>query len=168
MNRQSKNRKGSTLLEFALVGIPIIFVLISTVEIGRGMWSYQTLAYAVKSATKYASVHGNGCRTMGNTCGITVGSIARDIKNKGVGLVPADLTLTLTDDSGSVSCPTLTSCLTSTTAWPTVAGGATGSNITITGRYSFRSGMAMFWPGHRAVQISAVQFPATARATVQY
>ena len=50
MNR-SRGRTGSTLIEFTLVGIPLIFVLISTFEMARGMWNYQTLAYAVRAGT---------------------------------------------------------------------------------------------------------------------
>ena len=34
---------GQSLVEFTLVGIPLIFVLISVFEISRGMWMYHTL-----------------------------------------------------------------------------------------------------------------------------
>ena len=46
-----RNReRGTTLLEFTLVGIPLIFLLISTVEISRGMWQYHTLAHLPHNA----------------------------------------------------------------------------------------------------------------------
>jgi Flp pilus assembly protein TadG len=60
-------RRGSSTLEFTLVGIPIIFVLISTFEMARGMWNYHTIAYAVKEGTRFASVHGIDCSTAPNT-----------------------------------------------------------------------------------------------------
>ena len=49
-----RSAKGSTLLEFTLVGIPVIFVLISTIEMARGMWMYHTLCHAVKEAARFA------------------------------------------------------------------------------------------------------------------
>ena len=156
------------MVEFTLTGIPLIFILISTFEMARGMWIYQTLSYTVKAATRYVSVHGNGCSTTGNTCGINVGSVATYVRSNGVGLVPDLVTLRLTDASGSIDCPTLTSCLTSTTSWPTTAGGATGSDITITGTYAFRSSLAMLWPGAGQVSFAQVNFPASARAAIEF
>ena len=156
------------MLEFTLVGIPLIFILISTFEIARGMWIYQTLAFAVKATAKYASVHGNSCAVLGNSCSTTVASMAAKIKDKGVGLLPDETSFTLTDAGGSINCPTLSGCLTNTTAWPTTAGGKPGSNITITARYEFRSALAMFWPGRQAVRFDAVNLPASAYATIQF
>src|SRR5690242_13216787 len=49
---------GQSLVEFTFVGIPMIFVLIGTFEISRGMWMYHTLAHAVRDGVRYASVHG--------------------------------------------------------------------------------------------------------------
>jgi Flp pilus assembly protein TadG len=42
-SRRKRTRRGSSILEFVLVGIPIIFVLISLFEISRGMWTYHTM-----------------------------------------------------------------------------------------------------------------------------
>ena len=55
------------MLEFVLVGIPLIFVILSIFEIARGMWTYQTLAFAVREGTRYAIMHGKGCASP-NTC----------------------------------------------------------------------------------------------------
>src|SRR5882762_5274489 len=60
MTRRDRCR-GSNILEFTLVGIPLVFILISTFEMARGMWNYHVMAYAVKEGTRYASVHGNNC-----------------------------------------------------------------------------------------------------------
>jgi hypothetical protein len=62
------------MLEFVLIGIPVIFVLISIFEIARGMWTYHTMAYAVREGVRYASVHGKGCASP-NTCQVTIGQI---------------------------------------------------------------------------------------------
>ena len=62
------DEKGSTMLEFTLVAIPLIFVLISTFEIARGMWIYGTVANAVKEGTRFAIVKGADCATAPNAC----------------------------------------------------------------------------------------------------
>jgi len=169
MATRKKHQRGAGTIEFVLVGIPMIFVLVSTFEIARGMWVYQTLGHAVKDAARYASVHGNGCSNTGNSCGITVAQVASHLQSAGPGLLAEQLSLTLTDAGGSTSCSTLTTCLSNTTAWPSTAGGAQGSNLTVTARYQFRSALCMFWPGAgAAVNFAAVNFPAAARETVQF
>ena len=55
---QRNLEKGSSMVEFALVGIPLIFILISIFEISRGMWMYETVAHAVREGARYAAVHG--------------------------------------------------------------------------------------------------------------
>src|SRR5262245_28652088 len=168
MHNRRKHQRGSTLLEFTLIGIPLLFTIISTFEIARGMWIYQTLAFAVKDGAKYASVHGNSCSTSGNSCSITVADMAARIKTSGSGLLPDELSFTLTDSGGSINCATLSACLTNATAWPTAAGGVAGSSISITARYAFVSSLAMFWPGHEPVRFATVNLPASARATIQF
>ena len=61
--KRSGEHGGSTFLEFVLVGVPVIFVMFSTFEMARGMWSYHSLAYAVREGTRYAIVHGASCST---------------------------------------------------------------------------------------------------------
>jgi len=99
--RSAKRRQcGQALVEFTLVGIPLIFVLISVFEISRGMWVYHTLAHSVREGVRYASVHGNNCATNGNTCVVNMGpigntcngsntSVAEVIRCAAVGLDPA-------------------------------------------------------------------------------
>ena len=50
-NRRKRSR-GATILEFSLVGIGLIFVILSFFEVSRGMWTYQTLAYAVREGER--------------------------------------------------------------------------------------------------------------------
>src|SRR5438309_7053681 len=104
MSRRKRIRcRGNSLLEFTLVGIPLICILIATFEMSRGMWNYQSLAYAVKGGTRYAVVHGQDCGQPPNTCTVTISNIAGVIRSAGVGL-PADLvTLTFTDAKGTAT-----------------------------------------------------------------
>ena len=42
-----RSEAGNALVEFALIGIPVMFLLLITVELGRAMWAYHAVAYAV-------------------------------------------------------------------------------------------------------------------------
>ena len=119
MKRRHRSEHGGTsLIEFTLVGIPLIFVMISVFEISRGMWIYHTLASAVKAGTRYAIVHGENCAQAPNTCTVTIGQIATQIQAAGPGLMPDQLTLTFTPANGSATTETLTASLADTTVWP--------------------------------------------------
>ena len=54
--------RGSTLVEFSLVGFMFIIVLLGVVEMGRMVLVYTTVANAARTGARYAIVHG-GTRT---------------------------------------------------------------------------------------------------------
>jgi hypothetical protein len=134
------------MLEFVLVGIPMIFIIISVVEIARGMWTYHTMAYAVREGARYASMHGKGCASP-NTCQTTIGGITSVIKSAGVGLDPGSVVVTFTPATGSASSDTMTNQLTSTTTWPPSGANTPGQNVKISLKYPFRTFLAVFWVG---------------------
>src|SRR6266567_1222188 len=167
-----KSRRGNSVLEFSMVGIPLIFVLISIFEISRGMWVYHTLAYAIKQGTRYAAVHGQNCSAAPNSCSATIGNIAGVIQNAGVGLLPDQLTLNFcappggsppscTSGNAQASC-SLTNCLTNTTVWPPNGANRPGfDDIVITGTYPFASAIALVWPGAHSTNVfPTFNFPA--------
>jgi Flp pilus assembly protein TadG len=136
--------RGNATLEFTLVGIPLVFVLISTIEMARGMWIYHTLAYAVKEGTRYAVARGQN-----NPVPTTVQNVCNAIMQAGTGLLPEDLTLSFTSLSGTTpytanACPN--------TPWPPgnnagIIDNQPGQTISIIGYYPFVSAISMFWPG---------------------
>jgi Flp pilus assembly protein TadG len=147
MTRRSRSRRrGSSLLEFTLVGIPILFTLISLFEMTRGMWAYQTMAYSVREATRYASRHGIGCASP-NTCQVTVGQITSVLKAAGPGIDPSTVTVTFTPASGSAISDTMSNLLSNSTIWPPSSANATGEDVKISVTYPFVSILVMFWPG---------------------
>jgi len=163
-------QRGSSMLEFTLVGIPIIFILISTFELSRGMWNYHTLAYAVKEGTRYASVHGVNCSTSPNTCTVTIAQITQHILDAGIGLPSTQLRLTFTYTGGTTTCQA-NNCLTNNTVWPPAPGNAVGSDIQIDGSVPFQSAISMFWPGAvqgNGITFGTFNFPASSRDTVQF
>lgn len=168
MQTRKENRAGSAMLEFTLVSIPILFALISIFEISRGMWIYSTLANAVKEATRFAVVKGSNCATLPNACTATVSDVAKRVQSGGVGLIPANLSLSLTSDSGTINCR-LDSCLTNTTPWPPAVANAKGQPIQITGTYPFQPAIAMFWPGAGGpTSFSVFNLPASSRDIMQF
>jgi len=170
MTRARGEKGGPTFLEFTLVGIPLIFTLISTFEIARGMWSYHVLGYAVAEGTRYSSVHGHNCSLAPNACTVTVAGITQHILDASSGgLLSSSLTLTFTSTGGSITCLAST-CLLNNSVWPSPPSDSVGSPIEIDGTYPFQSAIAMFWPGAAGsgVTIGTVNFPASSREQIQF
>ena len=166
--KSRRKRRGCAMVEFVLAGIPVIFILISIFELSRGMWTYHTMAYAVREGVRYAAVHGKGCASP-NTCQVTIGQITTVIKAAGAGLPPSTTVVTFTPASGSASSATMTSQQTSTTVWPPSAANAPGQNIKIKVTYPFRTFLAVFWTGAGGVNDSGVfNLGASSSAPIQF
>ena len=153
-----------------MVGIPMVFVLISTFEIARGMWIYHTLVYSIKAGARYSAVHGENCAITPNACTVAISDIATRIQSNCAGLDPTQFSVTFTPQVGASTTCTLDSCLTNTTMWPPSTSRAVGMTVTVSGIYPFRSIISMFWPGAGNVfrPYSAVNFPAASTERVQY
>ena len=161
-------RAGSSMLEFTLAAIPMIFVLISTFEIARGMWIYGTVANAVKEGTRFAIVKGSDCSLPPNACSARISDVATRIQRTGRGLLAQDLTLSFSSDSATTTCR-LDACLANHTVWPPAGDNAKGQPINIVGQYQFRSAMAMFWPGAGKAQgFGEMNLNATSRGVVEF
>jgi Flp pilus assembly protein TadG len=172
MARLGSERGGSSLLEFTLVGIPMMFVLISTFELARGMWTYHTLASAVKTGTRYAARHGLNCSLNGNTCTVTIQQIAANIQAAAPGLFADQMTLTFTPASGSTTNCVLSTCQSDSTyavTWPPAGSNAPGVDVSISGTYPFNSIISMFWPGTGGpTRVTSVTFGTSSKERVQF
>jgi hypothetical protein len=162
----ARQNRGGTLVEFALAGIPMIFVLISIFEMARGMWMYATIAYAVREGTRFAIVKGHNC----SGCGVTVSRVARQIREAGVGLDPNVLRINLIAAGHATPCTPLQDCIDhgTGTQWPPASANAIGQNIAVTATYTFRSALSMFWPGSSAIVFGPVTFTARAEEQIQF
>jgi len=124
MSNPTSARRGSALVEFVLVGIAAVALMITTAQMSIAMWNYHTLAYAVHETNRYIASHGEGCALGTNNCTITVSQVAQKLASNAIGLLPANLTMTLTPNSGSsnaVSCNPVSACYSNTTGaqrWP--------------------------------------------------
>ena len=190
MHTRQNRQKGSAMVEFALVGIPTIFLLICIFEISRGMWMYETVAHAVRDGARYASVHGLNCTAppqcncsplpsccnWSNSCVVSVAQIAAVIRDAGVGLDPNQFRVTLNSEplnstspnSGGKGPSTLATLLADNSSFPPQAGSALGDDIVVSGTYPFTSALAMFWPGGGKVTFNAVTLAATSRERIEF
>jgi Flp pilus assembly protein TadG len=168
---RNRQRRGSAMVEFTLAGVALIFLTLCTFHLSLAMWNYHTLTYAVHETTRYMSVKGVNCTKPGNTCSVTVGNIATKIATLGIGLQSANLSMTLTTDSGAETpCSPLSSCLTSPTVWPpgTNTDNAVGKKITISAMYKYNSPMLFFWPGTEAQRFGTVWLPTSSTQTIVF
>lgn len=181
MSGRRGRRRGSAVIEFTLVGIPVIFLLISVFEMSRGMWLYHTMASTVREGTRYAVAHGNSCNIYPNSCASKIKDIAGRMQKYAIGLPAAQIeNVSFISATRTITCATLASCLGSTgsggTYWPAGAPGSTidlGGNrrvpIEIKAQYRFVSALSMFWPGAGVVQRFGTKvFPASSRELIQY
>jgi hypothetical protein len=90
------------------------------------------------------------------------------IDNKGVGLVPGSLNVSLTDANGSIVCHPITSCTSSTTVFPRSGGNAVGQVIAVSGSYPFNNAISMFVPGTGYSSFGAPTLTAISQQVIVY
>lgn len=167
--------RGSSLVEFTLVGFPLIIILISIFEMARGMWNYHTLEEAVVVGTRYEAVRGadlqaqSACASNEDSCGASLNGIATELANAAVGLPSSDWSVTLTAGSASHSCSPLSSCVGVTaTTWPPSGNNTSGTTIKISATYNFQNALSYFWPGQSSFVFGTMTFTAESQQTILY
>ncbi len=163
---RGRSRRGGLLVEFLFAGIPVLFTIISVVEIARAMWTEETLSYAVSEAARLAVVHGVNCVTAPHNCPITVANIAQRI---GLSTDQMNVTLSSTGGGASVNCTPLSSCLANSGVWPAAPGNTLASDVIVTASYPFDSPMGFFFPGVGGTAPFATTYlPATSQQRIQF
>ena len=165
MNR-TKKRRGSLMLEFALVGIPTIFLTISSAETALAMWQYHTLEECATAGARAVITHGADCA---GSCTVTVGNVITKIVSTGVGLDSSKLSVKLVSASTSPAGTTYSpasSYLSNSTTFPPAADAAVGNDITVTVTYQVTDPFVMYWPGAGRMLGSAYTLGATSRQRI--
>ncbi len=142
-----RKQRGNSTVEMALISIPLIFMIVGTVEVSSALWTYHTLAAAVKQGARFAAVHGAGCVAASASCAIGAAAIQQVVRQAGVGLNPALLSLTLSTVGSAESCSAAATCGDGATPWPAAPYNAIGLPLTVSGKYSFQWVGASLWPG---------------------
>jgi Flp pilus assembly protein TadG len=149
MNRRRSSR-GSTVLEFALAGIPLMLSFIGVAAMGLTMWTYQTLSFATKEVNRYIAVHGTHCGSGTNNCKLTVGDVATAAETFAIGLSTSNLNLTLTSPSTTYTCNPVSSCTSNSNSWPPSSDSTVGTAIQVKLQYQVSPAFTMVWPGAKA------------------
>jgi Flp pilus assembly protein TadG len=161
-------RRGSILIEFTLVAIPLIFVVISVAQMSLLMWRYHTLAEAVKATTRAVSSHGPGCVTY-PACALTIGTVSKQLAAKAVAIPAGSINATFASAASTVTCVPLTACTSSTTVWPSLSGNIVGTtDVTITAYYRTNVPIGMWSPRSGGMMFSPATIAATSRLPVAF
>ncbi len=168
MVRTSNPRRGSSLVEFALLGIPVIFLLTSVIAASLDMWQFFTLSYATEIAARYAGMHGATCTANSNSCTITIGSVVTLFEKQSIALNKAKVTVKFTDGSGTTTCNPVSSCEGSATQYPASANNTVGSSITVAATYSLVNPVVMLWPGSNGVKAGTFTVGATSTQPIVF
>jgi Flp pilus assembly protein TadG len=158
-------QRGSAAVEAALIALPLVFITLAAFELGRAMWLYHSLAAAVRTAARYAVVHGEDCVKANAACAVSVGDVVGVIQANGAGLDPGHLELTFTAGQTVVSCATAAACASRADQWPPPAANAVGQTVSISARYGFHSVLSVFWPGQDS---AIIQYVTRATEVIQF
>lgn len=172
MKHSNHRERGSTFIEFIFAGVPLLLLMISIAQTSLAMWSYVTVAHAVRDGARYAATKGQGCYFTNNSCATTVSAVAQLIATSAVGLDPGTLSVTLSaSDGSSISCNPLNSCYSNSTAWPptTADSEATSSTpaswIQVTGSYP---ATIVFLPTLGALNVSSGNLQVSSQQFIQF
>jgi Flp pilus assembly protein TadG len=167
MTRRQGSR-GSTVLEFALAGIPMMMAFIGIVQMGLTMWTYQTLSYATKELNRYIAVHGKHCGTGSNNCTLTVAGVATAAEGYAIGLNTSSLNLTLTSPGTSYTCNPVTSCSSNSNQWPPSTDSTVGTAIQVRMTYQVNPAFTMMWGGAKAASYGSYTLGAYSKQRVLF
>ena len=169
MTSKRSRRSGSSLIEFTMAAVPLIFITISIVEMSLESWKYQTMIYAVQVATRYVAGHGRTCTKNGNTCTTNIGSVATLINTYAPSLDPGLLNVTFASNSGTAAtCNPLNTCLTNATQYPSSIDNGVGLDITISATYPMNNPFPMMWFGNGSFNGQTHTLGAISRQTIVY
>jgi Flp pilus assembly protein TadG len=166
--RKLSNSRGSTVLEFALAGIPMMITFVSIVQMGLTMWTYQSLSYTAKETNRYIAVHGTHCSSGSNNCKLTVANVATAAEGYAIGLSSSKLDMTLTSPSTSYNCNPISSCSSNTNQWPPTADGTVGTAIQVRVQYQVNPAFTMVWPGAKAATYGSYTLGAYSKQRVLF
>jgi len=163
-----RSRRGSSLVEFTLVGVPILFLSTAVFEASLAMWQYYTMQHAIETADRYVATHGRGCTQNGNTCSLTVGNVASMIAYQAIAVDPTKMNVSLISATATTTCNPLNTCFSSTTQFPSSTDNGVNQDVTITATVSITNPLAMFWPGSGSVSAGTFTLGGKTRQRIQF
>src|SRR5258708_38744086 len=133
MKTRSHGREnGQSLVEFTLVGVPVLFMMTSVITVAIDMWQYENLAYAAQTTARYVAMHGRTCIQDGSNCALTVSDVATYLSSHAIALDASQAQVTLQSATASTVCNPLTACSGNTTQFPIATDNGANFDVTVT------------------------------------
>lgn len=92
--RPAHGQRGSTTVEFAIVGTLALLFMLSIVDFGRALYTYHLVSNAARLATRYAIVHGSSCSSA--NCPVSESGLQTYVRGMSPGVDITQLNLTAT------------------------------------------------------------------------
>ena len=165
--RRGAARRGTALIEFTLLGIPLLCVTTSVMSIGLDAWQYWSLAYATDATARYISMHGATCSQNSNACTIKTGQVAAFFESQSMALSSSSVDVSLTDSSGTTNCNPVSSCASGLVTFPASSANSVGSDITVQATYTLVNPIMMFW-GNNHVSGNNYTVGAKSKVRIQF
>ena len=106
-----------TVLESSVVMLILFFLIVGLIDVGRGVWVYNSLSAAAREASRYAIVHGNR-----SSSPATSTTVENYVENKLPGIAPVTVNTTWIPDNSD------------------------GSSVRVTVQYDYQPVVALFFP----------------------
>lgn len=89
-----KNQEsGQAVVEFAFVGIIFFIVVFGTIDVGRAVWNYNTLAQATREGARFAVVHGERCDATAGCSAADLAAVEAVVIVNAAGLTSSQVTV---------------------------------------------------------------------------
>jgi len=168
MFRGKSSRRGSTLIEFSLIGIPLILSSVAVVAVALDMWQFHTLAFGTQTTTRFIAMHGRDCAQNGSTCTLTLDDIETFFASHAIALDPSQAVLTLRSATAVATCNPLKSCAGNMTQFPSATDNGVNFDITLTATYPVTNPAAMMLPGTSRTGVSTYNLFAMSRQRITF
>jgi hypothetical protein len=168
--KTGKNRakKGQSLVEFTIVGIPVIFLITSVITVSVDMWQFDNLAYGAQTTARYVAMHGRSCIQDGTTCALTVADVVSYLSSRALALDPGKARVTLTSATSSTVCNPLSTCSSNSAQFPIASDNGVNFDVTVTVTYPITNPITMFWPGASSVGSQTFNLYAMSRQRIVF
>jgi Flp pilus assembly protein TadG len=83
----AKKVKGSTLFEFALVLLALLFLIFGVIDFGRALYAYHFVSHSAREASRWATVRGKSCNSYPQACPAQ----ASDVRDYVISITPSDI-----------------------------------------------------------------------------
>lgn len=85
--------RGQAVVEFALVSIVFFTLVFGTMDVGRAVWNYNTLAQATREGARFAVVHGDRCDSEPGCSAADLAAVEAIVLDNAAGLNSSQVTV---------------------------------------------------------------------------